>query len=79
MGIRMSQYHLLPRIRLAPANGDSAYCYVCEREGDRNDVFGYEYGHLRLIDLCIAIEGEREGERQKKRQRKVFWEIPPLL
>jgi hypothetical protein len=24
-----------PRIRLAPANGDSAYCYVCEREGDK--------------------------------------------
>jgi hypothetical protein len=43
------------RIRLAPANGDSAYCYVCEREGDRNDVIGCEYGHLRLIDLYIAI------------------------
>ena len=37
---------------------------VCEREGDRNDVTGCEYGHLRLIDLCIAIGGEREGKRQ---------------
>ena len=53
------------RIRLAPANGDSAYCYVCVREGDGNDVIGCEYGHPRLIDLYITI-GEREGERPKK-------------
>jgi hypothetical protein len=35
---------------------------MCEREGNKNDVIGYEYGHLRLIDLCIAIGVREKGK-----------------
>jgi hypothetical protein len=79
----MSLSYYGPRIGLAPSNGDSAYCYVCEREGDKNDVIGCEYGHPRLIDLCNAIGVREKGKGKKKikkrRQSKVFGEIPPAL
>jgi hypothetical protein len=56
---------------------------VCEREGDKNDVIGCEYGHPRLIDLCNAIGVREKGKGKKKikkrRQSKVFGEIPPAL
>lgn len=58
-------YYYGPRIRLAPANGVSAYCYVCVSEKGINDVIGCEYRHLRLIDLCIST-GVREKGKGKK-------------
>jgi hypothetical protein len=52
---------------------------MCEREGNKNDVTGCEYGHLRLIDLCIAIvreKGKGKKKIKKRRQSKVFGGIP---
>jgi len=56
---------------------------VCGRN-DNNDVIGCKNGHLRLIDLCIAIRVREKGKGKKKglkkrSQRKVFGKIPPAL
>jgi len=41
-------------------------CVRREKVMKKIDVIGCEYGHLRLIDLCIAAGVREEGERQKK-------------
>ena len=78
----MSRYPFYgARIRLAPANG-----VKCVREGDsKNDVIGCEYGHPRLIDLCIAAgvkEKKGKGKKRiklKKEVRKILQKSSPAL
>jgi hypothetical protein len=61
-GFPMSRYHTtIPGLGLRPQMG-IVPIVMCEREGNKNDVIGCEYGHLRLIDLCIAIGVREKGK-----------------
>jgi hypothetical protein len=65
MDIHMSRYHttVVSGLGLRPQMG-IVHIVMCERR-DKNDVIGCEYGHLRLIDLYIAIGCERRGKVKK--------------
>jgi hypothetical protein len=79
MGIRMSRYHTtIPGLGLRPQMGIGRIV-MCEREGNKNDVIGCEYGHLRPIDLCITIGVSEKGrykKKLKKEDKEGFWGNP---
>jgi hypothetical protein len=69
MGIHMSRsYYGVSGFGLRPQMGivRIVMCVRVREKENKNDVIGCEYGHLRLIDLCIAIGVREKGKGKKK-------------